>query len=106
MPEPARKTCVVAYATPGRQYLWTVELPLDASIAQAIDEARRLAARAHSGEVEAIPWETAPVGIFGEPHQRTDIPRNADRIELYRPLQHDPKETRRERVRRLRASGR
>ena len=107
MPEPARKRCVVAYATAQRQHLWSVEIPADATIAQAIHEARCLATRENSSTAGAIPWDTAPVGIFGEPHQRTDMPRDGDRIELYRPLQNDPKETRRERVRRLRrASGR
>jgi putative ubiquitin-RnfH superfamily antitoxin RatB of RatAB toxin-antitoxin module len=96
----------VAYATAERQFLWIVDLPVEATIAQAMDEARRLAALESPAAADAIPWDTAPVGIFGEVHNRTDIPREGDRIELYRPLQHDPKETRRERVKRLRASRR
>jgi putative ubiquitin-RnfH superfamily antitoxin RatB of RatAB toxin-antitoxin module len=106
MSEPAHKTCLVAYATPQRQFLWTVNLPADATIAQAIDEARRQAALENPPMPDTIPWDSAPVGIFGEPHSRTHIASDGDRIELYRPLQHDPKETRRERARRLRASGR
>lgn len=91
-----RKQCVVAYATPTRQYLWTVDLSVDATIQQALDEARRM-----SG-TDDVPWDEADVGLFGEVKKRDDIPRDGDRIELYRPLAHDPKESRRDRVKRLR----
>ena len=91
-----RKQCVVAYATPTRQYLWTVDLSVDATIQQALDEARRMAG------TDDLPWDEADVGLFGEVKKRDDIPRDGDRIELYRPLAHDPKESRRDRVKRLR----
>jgi putative ubiquitin-RnfH superfamily antitoxin RatB of RatAB toxin-antitoxin module len=94
------KRCVVAYATRSRQYLWSVELPLDASIADAL-----AAARAAADPAAAIPWDSAPVGIFGEPRARTDRCADGDRIELYRPLRRDPRERRRERVQRERRSG-
>jgi putative ubiquitin-RnfH superfamily antitoxin RatB of RatAB toxin-antitoxin module len=94
------KRCVVAYATRSRQYLWSVELPLDASIADAL-----AAARAAADPAAAIPWDAAPVGIFGEPRARTDSCADGDRIELYRPLRRDPRERRRERVQRERRSG-
>jgi uncharacterized protein len=94
------KRCVVAYATRSRQYLWSVELPLDASIADAL-----AAARAAADPAAAIPWDSAPVGIFGEPRARTDRCAEGDRIELYRPLRRDPRERRRERVQRERRSG-
>ena len=91
-----RKQCVVAYATPTRQYLWTVDLSAEATVQHALDEARRL-----SG-AEDIPWDEADVGLFGEVKARGDVPRDGDRIELYRPLAQDPKESRRARVKRLR----
>jgi putative ubiquitin-RnfH superfamily antitoxin RatB of RatAB toxin-antitoxin module len=91
-----RKHCVVAYATAARQYLWEVELPVDATIQQALDEARR------SSGVQDVPWDEADVGLFGEVKPRSEIPRDGDRIELYRPLAHDPKESRRDRVKRIR----
>jgi putative ubiquitin-RnfH superfamily antitoxin RatB of RatAB toxin-antitoxin module len=87
------KTCEVAYAAPERQYLWTVELPLEATISDAI-----AAARVQAAGID-IPWDTAVVGIFGETRKRDDVPINGDRIELYRPLRADPRERRRERVR-------
>jgi uncharacterized protein len=101
---PARKRCVVAYATRERQYLWQVELAEGASVAQAIEAARARAASA--GEDAGVPWDEAHVGIFGVVCSRADLPREGDRIELYRPLLKDPKEGRRERVKRARAQNR
>ena len=98
-----RKHCTVAYATRERQQVWSVELPLSASVADAIAAAR--ASAATSGEDAAIPWESAAVGIFGEPCARSDRYADGDRIELYRPLRRDPRERRRERVQRERRAG-
>jgi putative ubiquitin-RnfH superfamily antitoxin RatB of RatAB toxin-antitoxin module len=92
------KRCWVAYATRDRQYLWELELPVAASVEEALRAARRAAES--EGESAAIPWEKAPVGIFGEPCDRSATPREGDRIELYRPLTNDPKQARRERARR------
>ena len=97
-----RKRCVVIYATRERQYQWSVELPLAASIAQALEAARAACPGTAAGA--AIPWDSAPLGIFGEPRRRTDQFADGDRIELYRPLQRDPRERRRERVQRERSA--
>jgi putative ubiquitin-RnfH superfamily antitoxin RatB of RatAB toxin-antitoxin module len=99
MTETGRKRCVVAYATRERQYLWAVDVDLDATIADAIEAARQLA------DQPDVPWDTAPVGIFGEPRERTDQPDEGDRIEIYRPLNNDPRDKRRERVQRQRKAG-
>jgi uncharacterized protein len=95
MPE-AFKRCVVAFATPERQWLWEVVLPESATVAQALE-----AARAAAGQVPAS-WDDAPVGIFGQPCERSAVPADGDRVELYRPLAQDPRESRRARVARLR----
>ena len=87
-----RKRCVVAYATRDAQWLWNVELPGAATVADALHEARALSKR------DDVPWESAPLGIFGQPCNRTDVPRDGDRIELYRPLASDPRERRRQQV--------
>ena len=97
------KRCVVAYATRDHQYLWTVDLPDTATIADALNIARGLAAstlttRGTHEEIEVVPWDTAPVGIYGHIRDRRDIPADGDRIELYRPLHSDPRERRRARV--------
>jgi uncharacterized protein len=109
MREAGIKQCVVAYATREHQYLWTVDLPKTATVADALEAARGLAARMLTTrgtreDIEEIPWDTAPVGIFGEPCDRRAIPADADRIEIYRPLRSDPRERRRDRVRRDRRS--
>lgn len=80
---------MVAFAGATRQFLWQVVLPADATIAEAIEVARQQAQGAD------VPWDTAPVGIFGEPRARADRPADGDRIELYRPLHDDPRARRR-----------
>jgi len=95
------KRCVVAYATRALQYLWSVELPDEATIADALAAARRLAERDSAGLDPAL-WEVAPVGVFGEPRTHAAGVQDGDRIELYRPLRADPRARRRERVQRER----
>ncbi|MGH8138832.1 MAG: RnfH family protein [Steroidobacteraceae bacterium] len=99
MSDTPRKQCVVAYATRERQYLWKVDLAPEATIADAIEAARQVA------KLPQVPWDSAPVGIFGELRARADRPADADRIEIYRPLRSDPRDRRRERVQRLRKGG-
>ncbi len=96
MTDGSRKRCVVAYATRERQYLWAVDVPLDATIADTIEAARQLA------DEPDVPWETATVGIFGQVRERSYRPSEGDRVEIYRPLPNDPREKRRERVQRER----
>ena len=89
----AHKRCVVAFAGAERQYLWQVVLAADASIAEAIEAARR------QRRESDVPWDSAAVGIFGEARARADRPEEGDRIELYRPLRGDPRLRRRARSR-------
>ena len=98
-PHPVKR-CLVAYATTGRQHLWGVELGVSASIQDAI-----AAARAQAPLLD-VPWDDAPVGIFGVLRARSDLPAEGDRIELYRVLPRDPREERRERVRQARLAAR
>jgi putative ubiquitin-RnfH superfamily antitoxin RatB of RatAB toxin-antitoxin module len=92
MSAPGFKRCVVAYATREGQSLWAVELPDRATVADALSAARAVAHR------DDVPWDTAPLGIFGQPCNRSDVPADGDRIEIYRPLTADPRERRRQRV--------
>lgn len=80
---------MVAFAGATRQYLWEVVLAPEATIGEAIE-----AARLHAQET-LVPWDSAAVGIFGEPRTRADRPCDGDRIELYRPLRGDPRARRR-----------
>ena len=94
------KRCVVAYATRDEQWLWTVEVPATASVADVINAARLIANR------DDVPWDSATLGIFGHPCNRVDIPAEGDRIELYRPLASDPKARRRQQVQNQRRAAR
>ena len=91
------KRCTVAYATAERQWLWVVTLSDDATVAEALGLARTGAAGID------VPWD-ADVGIFGELCDRAAVPRDGDRIEIYRPLRADPKESRRERAKARKAA--
>jgi uncharacterized protein len=97
------KGCTVAWAG-AQQYLWSLSLGPEARIADALAAAR--AAAGASAAAARIPWDTAPVGIFGEPRQRSDSFADGDRIELYRPLARDPRERRRAEVARARRAAR
>jgi uncharacterized protein len=90
------KNCTVVFAMPERQWLWRVTLPDNGTVGEALALARETA-RQKSLELD-VPWD-ADVGIFGELCDRAAVPRDGDRIELYRPLRSDPKESRRERAR-------
>jgi putative ubiquitin-RnfH superfamily antitoxin RatB of RatAB toxin-antitoxin module len=88
---------MVAFALPARQFLWSVELPLGATVEELLQRAR-LAARAR-GEDRDVPWDSDSLGIFGEPCRRDAVPADGDRVEIYRALINDPRASRRARVR-------
>ena len=81
----------VAYAEPDRQFLRRVELRGQATVAAAI------AASAIEREL-GIDASALAVGIWSKAVSRDAHVRDGDRIELYRPLMVDPKETRRRRA--------
>ena len=93
----ATKRCCVAFALPARQYLWAVELPAAATVADLLQQAHVMA-RAR-GEDREVPWDSDSLGIFGEPCRRDDVPAEGDRVEIYRALLNDPRASRRARVR-------
>ena len=82
----------VAYATPQKQ----VEIPL------TIEESCTVAmAIRRSGVIDQFPeidLATVIVGVFSRKVALDDLLAAGDRIEIYRPLQIDPKEARRLRV--------
>ena len=91
------KRCTVVFALPERQWLWQVELPDQASVADALAQAKDKATAQTGADAVTVPWD-ADVGIFGEPCGRDALPRDGDRIEIYRPLRSDPKVSRRARA--------
>jgi putative ubiquitin-RnfH superfamily antitoxin RatB of RatAB toxin-antitoxin module len=91
------KRCTVVFALPQRQWLWEIAAPDSATVGEVLARAR---AAARDTE---IPWD-AEVGIFGVPCDTNAVPRDGDRIEIYRPLRADPKESRRARAKAARAA--
>ncbi len=82
----------VAYARPDEQVILEIRVARDTTIEQAV--------RA-SGILERFPeidLRTNKVGIFGKLTPLTARVRNQDRVEIYRPLLADPKQTRRQRA--------
>jgi putative ubiquitin-RnfH superfamily antitoxin RatB of RatAB toxin-antitoxin module len=87
----------VAYASATVQRLITVEVPVGSTVDYAIQA---------SGVLELFPeidLDRLKVGIFSRPCDLLTVLRAHDRIEIYRPLQADPKDSRRERVAAVRA---
>ncbi|HSW51890.1 MAG TPA: RnfH family protein, partial [Sulfuricaulis sp.] len=82
----------VAYAAPARQEVIELTVRPGASVEQVIRE---------SGLLERFPeidLARNRVGIFGEIAGLRDPVRDGDRVEIYRTLLADPKETRRRRA--------
>lgn len=82
----------VAYALPDEQVILSLEVPEDCTVEDAIKR---------SGILETYPQidiSTDKVGIFGKMCKLNATLRNKDRIEIYRKLIADPKESRRQKA--------
>lgn len=83
----------VLYADANQQILRRAEVPVGATVQQAIDV---------SGIVELIPkdvYDEARLGIFSQRVPAHQVLRDGDRVEIYRPLALDPMDARRQRAR-------
>jgi putative ubiquitin-RnfH superfamily antitoxin RatB of RatAB toxin-antitoxin module len=96
MAEQGRIAVEVAYALPDRQTVIAVTIPPDACIADAITRSGILAIHPE------IDLQSAAVGIFGRRVPPSTRPAAGDRIEIYRPLLADPKQSRLKRARKKR----
>ena len=82
----------VIYALPEEQQLITLDVEQGTTVEQAIKL---------SGVLEKYPeidLANCKVGIFGKVTKTDEVLRDKDRIEIYRPLIADPKESRRKRA--------
>jgi hypothetical protein len=93
-----RKRCTVAIDAASGPLLIDVELSLQATVADAVLQARK-ALQA----VDGVDWDGGATGVWGQRCERSAVPREGDRIELYRPLSADPRAQRRARARGKRA---
>jgi putative ubiquitin-RnfH superfamily antitoxin RatB of RatAB toxin-antitoxin module len=82
----------VAYANPEQQVIVALEMQEGVTVEQAIKASGLLN---RFPEIDATDLK---VGIFGSVCKLDQPLRQADRVEIYRPLIHDPKEARRQRA--------
>ncbi|MGZ5201232.1 MAG: RnfH family protein [Telluria sp.] len=83
---------VVCYAVETREYLRAMQVPAGTTVGEAIEQ---------SGVLEEFPdinLATAPVGIYAKKKTLDTVLRERDRVEIYRPLVADPKDSRRRRA--------
>lgn len=83
---------VVAYATPQCEFLQPMRVAPGTTIGQAIEGSGVLAS---FPEINLV---TQPVGIYGKKKTLDTPVRERDRVEIYRPLVADPKDSRRKRA--------
>jgi len=84
----------VAIAWHDRQCVVELDLPADATVADALQRV------ATNPEFAGVDLRTAPVGIYGRVVDRGQRLREGDRVEIYRSLAIDPMSARRRRARR------
>lgn len=82
----------VCYASAGAVWMKDLVVEQGATIEQAIAQSGVLAA------MPEIDLAVQPVGLYGKKRPLDTVLREHDRIEIYRPLVADPKESRRRRA--------
>jgi putative ubiquitin-RnfH superfamily antitoxin RatB of RatAB toxin-antitoxin module len=82
----------LCYATPKIEILRELEVATGTTIGEAIVQSGLLA------ELGSIDLESCPVGIYAKKKPLDTVLREHDRIEIYRPLVADPKDSRRRRA--------
>ena len=92
--EAAIKVCVVL-ALPEHQLLIHLETGPACSARQAVLLAEQQGLKLAEAGLAAV---DVPIGIFGRQVKDDQILESGDRVEVYRPLQQDPKEWRRQRA--------
>lgn len=86
-------TVEVAYAAPDDQALLSIQVPVGATVEEAIEQSGILR-RFPEIDLDGV----NKVGVFGKLRKRSDVLCPYDRVEIYRPLKADPKEARRRRA--------
>jgi len=83
----------IVYARPQRGIVKSLRMAQGALIADALNEA------ASDADFSGVDLLNSPVGVFGKLARKDQVLKDRDRIEIYRPLQQEPKLARRKRVR-------
>jgi len=92
MAESAELQVAVTYALPQQEFIRPLRVAPGTTIGQAIEQSGVLAS------FPDINLVTQPVGIFGKKKTLDTVLRERDRVEIYRPLVADPKDSRRKRA--------
>jgi uncharacterized protein len=79
----------VAFALPDRQWVKGVRIAVGCTVSEAIEMS---GIAAQLGEIVATDQN---VGVFSRPVTLATVLNDGDRVEIYRPLTRDPKDTRR-----------
>ncbi|HMV12679.1 MAG TPA: RnfH family protein [Nitrosomonas sp.] len=79
----------IAYALSRHQFLQRITVPSGITVEQAITLSE------FDKRFPDIDWVSQKIGIFGKLTTLDAVLQNNDRVEIYRPLQCDPKENRR-----------
>jgi hypothetical protein len=82
----------VAYARPERQLIVKLSLPAGTTAREAVLQS------GIASEFLDIDLTQLKLGVFGKAVPAEHVLRDRDRVEIYRPLQADPKEVRRRRA--------
>jgi putative ubiquitin-RnfH superfamily antitoxin RatB of RatAB toxin-antitoxin module len=82
----------VVYATPQDEFIHPMRVTPGTTIGQAIETSGVLA---RFPEINLV---TQPVGIYAKKKTLETVLRDRDRVEIYRPLVADPKDSRRKRA--------
>ena len=82
-------TVEVVFALADQQVLVSVRLASGATVGDAIEQSG-LVQRFENEQLDAL-----PTGIWGRPVERSQPVSDGDRVEIYRPLEMDPREARR-----------
>lgn len=82
----------VVYALPQKQEMFTVDLPIGATVRQAIEACGILQ------KYPEIDLAKNKLGVFAKLAKPDAALRDRDRVEIYRPLIADPKEVRKQRA--------
>ena len=93
-------TVEVAYATPAKQLILTVQVSAGTTVAECIDKS---GIKQHFNDIDLSQQK---VGIWNKASKLDATPRDGDRIEIYRPLIADPKAVRKRRAERAKEEGR
>ncbi len=79
----------VVFALADKQELLVVELPDGSTVGTAIEKSRL------ARQFPDIDFDALQAGVWGKPTARSHIVGEGDRVEVYRPLEMDPRDARR-----------